>query len=68
MKFLEEKDKAITKTMKASVKNKWSWTWPEFIVQQTFKKPKGDSPCVKYMLKDCFSKVDEAGVKTKPQN
>ena len=62
MKFLKEEDKAVTKTIDARVKNKWSWTWPEFVVEQTFTKSNGDVSHVKYKLKDCISKVDEAGV------
>ncbi|KAK3767550.1 hypothetical protein RRG08_029569 [Elysia crispata] len=57
MRFLNEGDKGAVKATDASVKNKWSWKWPDEPLQHSFDK----IGTAKYTLSECIRKIDVAG-------
>ena len=69
MRFLKEGDKTAVKAVESSVKNRWSWKWPEERLEHSF----GNIGPIKYSIGDCIKKftflglhgVDLCGVKTK---
>ena len=36
MRFLKEGDKTAVKAIDSSVKNRWSWKWPDEILEHSF--------------------------------
>ena len=52
MRFLKEGDKTAVKAIDSSVKNHWSWKWPDAILEHSF----GNFGPIKYKIGECIKK------------
>ena len=52
MRFLKEGDKTAVKAIDSSVKNGWSWKWPDEILEHSF----GNFGPIKYKIGECIKK------------
>ena len=52
MRFLKEGDKTAVKAIDSSVKNCWSWKWPDEILEHSF----GNFGPIKYKIGECIKK------------
>ena len=57
MRFLKEGDKTAVKAIDSSVKNRWSWKWPDEILEHSF----GNFGPNKYKIGECIKKIDVPG-------
>ena len=57
MRFLKEGDKTAVKAIDSSVKNRWSWKWPDEILEHSF----GNFGPIKYKIGECIKKIDVPG-------
>ena len=56
MRFLKEGYKTAAKAIVSSVKNRWSWKWPDERLEPSF----GNVGPIKYKIEDCI-KIDIPG-------
>ena len=54
MRFLKEGDKTAVKAIDSSVKNRWSWKWPDEILEHSF----GNFGPIKYKIGECIKKTN----------
>ena len=57
MRFLKEGDKTAVKAIDSSVKNRWSWKWPDEILEHSF----GNFGPIKYKIGECIKNIDVPG-------
>ena len=57
MRFLKEGDKTAVKAIDSSVKNRWSWKWPEEILEHSF----WNFGPIKYKIEECIKNIDVPG-------
>ena len=57
MRFLKEGDKTAVKAIDSSMKNRWSWKWPDKILEHSF----GNFGPIKYKIGECIKKIDVPG-------
>ena len=58
MRFLKEGDKTAVKAIDSSVKNRWSWKWPDEILEHSF----GNFGPIKYKIGECIKKLTFLGL------
>ena len=55
--FLKQGDKTAVKAIVSSVKNRWSWKWPDVRLEHSL----GNVGPVKYKIGDCIKKLTFPG-------
>ena len=58
MRFLKEGYKTGAKAIVSSVRNRWSWKWPDKRLEHSF----GNVGLIKYKIGDCIKKMTSLGL------